>query len=79
MGCDSPSASGRLPVLRSQQVKAAVCGNGRADKDQVAHMVAMLLGLGEPPPADHAADALAVAMCHANRAPLTSALAGAAR
>jgi crossover junction endodeoxyribonuclease RuvC len=58
-----------------QQVKAAVCGNGRAGKDQVARMVAMLLGLGDPPPADHAADALAVAMCHANRAPLTSALA----
>ena len=62
-----------------QQVKAAVCGNGRAGKDQVARMVAMLLGLGEPPPADHAADALAVAMCHANRTPLTSALAPAAR
>jgi crossover junction endodeoxyribonuclease RuvC len=41
-------------------------------------MVSMLLGLGEPPPADHAADALAVAMCHANRAPLTSALGRAA-
>ena len=61
-----------------QQVKPAVCGNGRAGKDQVARMVSMLLGLGEPPPADHAADALAVAMCHANRAPLTSALGEAA-
>ena len=33
-------------------------------------MVAALLGLGEPPRPDHAADALAVAICHANRAPL---------
>jgi crossover junction endodeoxyribonuclease RuvC len=60
-----------------QQVKAAVCGSGRAGKDQVARMVAALLGLGEPPRADHAADALAVAVCHVNRAPLQAALAGA--
>jgi crossover junction endodeoxyribonuclease RuvC len=58
-----------------QQVKAAVCGNGRAEKDQVARMVQMLLGLSEPPHPDHAADALAVAMCHANCAPLAAALA----
>jgi crossover junction endodeoxyribonuclease RuvC len=60
-----------------QQVKAAVCGTGRAGKDQVARMVAALLGLPEPPRPDHAADALAVALCHANRAPLNAALAGA--
>jgi crossover junction endodeoxyribonuclease RuvC len=60
-----------------QQVKAAVCGNGRAQKDQVARMVAVLLGLREPPHPDHAADALAVAVCHLNRAPLQSALAAA--
>ncbi len=59
-----------------QQVKAAVCGNGRAGKDQVARMVQTLLGLAEEPRPDHAADALAVAMCHANRAPLSMALAG---
>lgn len=58
-----------------QQVKGAVCGSGRAGKDQVARMVRTLLSLeGEPRP-DHAADALAVAICHANSAPLTSALA----
>jgi crossover junction endodeoxyribonuclease RuvC len=62
-----------------QQVKAAVCGNGRASKDQVARMVQVLLGLAEEPRPDHAADALAVAMCHANRAPLSAALAGASR
>jgi crossover junction endodeoxyribonuclease RuvC len=58
-----------------QKVKAAVCGNGRAEKDQVARMVKTLLGLSEEPRPDHAADALAVAICHANCAPLSSALA----
>ena len=60
-----------------QQVKGAVCGSGRAEKDQVARMVATLLGLSETPRPDHAADALAVAICHAGRAPLSAALAGA--
>jgi len=59
-----------------QQVKGAVCGSGRAQKDQVARMVAVLLALPAPPRSDHAADALAVAICHANRAPLALALAG---
>lgn len=58
-----------------QQVKSAVCGSGRADKTQVARMVATLLSLPAPPHPDHAADALAVALCHANRAPLEAALA----
>jgi crossover junction endodeoxyribonuclease RuvC len=58
-----------------QQVKGAVCGSGRAEKDQVARMVGALLSLSEPPRSDHAADALAVAICHANRAPLELALA----
>lgn len=57
-----------------QKVKGAVCGNGRAGKDQVARMVKTLLGLAEEPRPDHAADALAVAICHANCAPLSSAL-----
>jgi crossover junction endodeoxyribonuclease RuvC len=60
-----------------QQVKGAVCGNGRADKDQVGRMVARLLGLAAPPAPDHAADALAVAICDLNRAPLADALAAA--
>ncbi|HUA10620.1 MAG TPA: crossover junction endodeoxyribonuclease RuvC [Solirubrobacteraceae bacterium] len=60
-----------------QQVKAAVCGSGRADKDQVARMVTALLALAAQPFSDHAADALAVAVCHVNRAPLSAALAGA--
>ena len=57
-----------------QQVKGAVCGTGRADKAQVARMVASVLGLGAPPSPDHAADALAVAVCHANRAPFAAAV-----
>jgi crossover junction endodeoxyribonuclease RuvC len=61
-----------------QQVKAAVCGSGRAAKDQVARMVGALLGLAEDPHPEHASDALAVAICHANHAPLARALAGAA-
>jgi crossover junction endodeoxyribonuclease RuvC len=56
-----------------QQVKGAVCGSGRAAKDQVGRMVQALLALAEPPAPDHAADALAVAICHANRAPLAAA------
>jgi crossover junction endodeoxyribonuclease RuvC len=60
-----------------QQVKGAVCGSGRADKEQVARMVKALLGLAAEPRSDHMADALAVAICHANRAPLSAALAGA--
>jgi crossover junction endodeoxyribonuclease RuvC len=47
-----------------------VCGSGRAAKDQVTRMVQALLGLAEPPKPDHAADALAVAICHVNRGPL---------
>lgn len=61
-----------------QQVKAAVCGNGRADKDQVARMAQALLGLPELPSPDHASDALAVAICHANASPMAQALSGSA-
>jgi crossover junction endodeoxyribonuclease RuvC len=58
-----------------QQVKGAVCGSGRADKTQVARMVTALLRLHDQPAADHTSDALAVAVCHLNRAPLQSRLA----
>jgi crossover junction endodeoxyribonuclease RuvC len=60
-----------------QRVKSAVCGNGRAAKDQVARMVQTLLELAELPRPDHASDALAVAICHHNAAPFESALAAA--
>jgi crossover junction endodeoxyribonuclease RuvC len=58
-----------------QQVKSAVCGSGRAHKSQVARMAARLLSLTKPPTPDHAADALAVAVCDVNRAPLAGAIA----
>lgn len=57
-----------------QQVKQAVCGTGRAPKDQVGRMVQAVLSLPEIPTPDHAADALAVAVCHANHAPLARAV-----
>jgi crossover junction endodeoxyribonuclease RuvC len=58
------------------EVKSAVTGNGRAGKDQVARMVAMLLpGAGRLQP--DAADALAVALCFAARRPLLRATAAA--
>ncbi len=56
VGCYSP-----------QNIKQAVIGSGRAEKDQVQRLVGVLLGLDSPPEPDHAADALAAAICHANR------------
>jgi len=51
------------------EVKAAVTGSGRADKDQVAAMVTRILHLSAPPRPADAADALALAVCHLWRAP----------
>ena len=50
------------------EVKAAVTGNGRADKDQVTTMVTRLLRSADPPRPSDAADALALAICHLWRA-----------
>jgi crossover junction endodeoxyribonuclease RuvC len=52
------------------RVKQAVCGYGRAEKGQVQRMVQAMLGLKAPPKPNHAADALAVAICHALAPPL---------
>jgi crossover junction endodeoxyribonuclease RuvC len=49
------------------EVKHSVVGYGRADKHQVQRMVAVLLTLEAPPESYDAADALAVALCHANQ------------
>ncbi len=67
----------RLPCVSytPQQIKYAVCGSGRADKDQIMRMVQMLLSLESPPRPDHASDALAIAICHANGAPHAAAVA----
>ncbi len=50
----------------ARAVKKAVAGYGQAEKSQVQHMVKVLLGLSGSPSSD-AADALAVAICHANQ------------
>ena len=64
-----------LPVAlhTPSEVKAAVTGSGRADKDQVTLMVMRLLRLTDRPRPADAADALALAICHLWRAPATQA------
>jgi crossover junction endodeoxyribonuclease RuvC len=57
-----------------QQIKLAVCGTGGAGKEQVQRMVTALLDLTGPVPPDHATDALAAGICHANGAPLAAAI-----
>ncbi len=66
-----------LPVYEytPMQVKVAVSGYGKADKHQVQQMVKLLLGLKETPRPDDAADALAVAICHAHSGNRAAALA----
>jgi crossover junction endodeoxyribonuclease RuvC len=49
------------------EIKLAVVGSGTADKAQVTFMVRTILGLDHDPVPDHAADALAAAICHANQ------------
>jgi len=60
-------AEAGLPVAEyaPAQVKSAIVGQGRAEKAQVQHMVRVLLSLERAPEPD-AADALAVALCHAH-------------
>jgi crossover junction endodeoxyribonuclease RuvC len=48
------------------QLKQAVVGRGKAEKHQIQEMVRMVLNLQEVPSPHHAADALAVAFCHAS-------------
>jgi crossover junction endodeoxyribonuclease RuvC len=60
------------------EVKAAVTGSGRADKDQVTAMVMRLLRLGDPPRPADTADALALAICHLWRGGMQRRLAAAA-
>jgi len=49
-------------------IKSSVVGYGRAEKQQVQHMVTRLLGLAEPPEPMDASDALAIAICHLHTA-----------
>src|SRR5207248_7007534 len=59
-----------VPVLEytPAEIKRAVVGYGRAEKTQVQYMIKILLDLKEPPEPHDAADALAVAICHAHSA-----------
>jgi crossover junction endodeoxyribonuclease RuvC len=52
------------------RVKQTVCGYGRAEKQQVQKMVKAILGMHSEPTPTHAADALAVAICHSLAPPL---------
>jgi crossover junction endodeoxyribonuclease RuvC len=75
------AAENKVPCFdyTPQAVKKAVCGSGSADKRQVQQMVAGLLSLSEPPEPDHAADAFAVAICHAGGAGMRAAIEAGAR
>ena len=66
------AAQRHLPWLeyRPAEVKQAVVGYGNADKKQVQYMVKQLLSLSQTPKPDDAADALAIAICHAHSAHL---------
>jgi crossover junction endodeoxyribonuclease RuvC len=73
------AARAGVPVVlhTPSEVKAAVTGNGRADKAQVATMVTRLLRLAGPPKPADAADALALAICQQWRGPAAARLAAA--
>ena len=75
------AAQAGLPVgeYTPLEVKTSVVGYGRAEKQQVQTMVASLLGLAEPPASEDAADALAVAICHATTTATKLKLAGRSR
>lgn len=66
-----------LGLHTPSEVKAAVTGNGRADKGQVTHMVTRILRLAEAPRPADAADALALAICHLWRSGDLSGVSGA--
>lgn len=58
-----------IPVFEyaPRKAKQAICGSGSATKEQVQKMIKMLLALKEIPKPEDAADALALALCHANQ------------
>src|SRR5439155_23075704 len=75
------AARAGLPVrmYTPSEVKAAVTGSGQADKAQMASMVTRLLALDAPPRPADAADALALAICHAWRGATQDRLAAAVK
>ncbi|WP_319561248.1 crossover junction endodeoxyribonuclease RuvC [Marispirochaeta sp.] len=56
----------RVESFSPPRIKQAVVGVGRADKEQMQELLRLILGLKEPPRPDHAADALAAAVCRYN-------------
>jgi len=60
------SYSAQIASYTPPQVKSSVCGYGKAEKKQVQYMVKQLLNLETIPKPDDAADALALAICHAH-------------
>lgn len=67
---EAAAAGADVVQYSPNQVKQAVTGSGSADKEQVQHMVQVLLGLPAPPRPADAADAAALALCHLAHAPL---------
>lgn len=70
------ATSSGVPVFEYTplQVKQSVTGYGRADKAQIQQMVKMMLGLSQIPKPDDAADALAIAICHAHSSKMNNIL-----
>lgn len=63
--CTAVQECGQLFEYTPLQIKQSITGNGRAEKKQVQYMTVAILGLKSIPKPDDAADALAVALCHA--------------
>lgn len=63
--CAGEQACGSIFEYTPLQIKQAITGNGRAEKHQVQYMTVAILKLKSIPKPDDAADALAVALCHA--------------
>ncbi len=70
--CAAVQAKIPLGEYTPRAIKKAVVGNGAADKQQIQQMIQRLLGLDEQPQSDEA-DALAIAICHANHIKVQSA------
>jgi len=75
--CSAVNSGCELAEYSAKQIKQAVVGSGGASKEQVQHMVRVLLGLRTQPGVD-AADALACAICHIHTAQVESRLQNAA-
>lgn len=76
--CSAVNSGMEVYEYSAKQIKLAVVGTGGAKKDQVQHMVRVLLNLSKNPQSD-AADALACAICHIHSADLANRLGLAAR